>query len=539
MKFPGALYRTSKAEYLAVYNHWPDISVKLPPDLSEGRHVGHVDYSYGVRVKGIDLFLFEKGVPKLIKHISADKGFGVSDANVVGVFDNDRRRITFFPEHSSRVNQAHDVHYTFVEGQETTELVNLVAADVSTYCVGNNSNPAKNPTGTSINMVPKIIPSTNLERVKNTLREKEYILTGGKAEFVKECILNANIDFGGGCITGWIPGSEASFDGKTFRGFFLAPWDECRYPCYAADKHSSFPKNFLDFNEDLLRRELRGECCLDFGSPVQYGKPIPVLRFGKRTETGSIYTREMLNRTLELMTETGTKGVIPTKFLEFNETVADLLRRTRSTLLFSMGFDEEEPGALAHGCGNEFRFEQAIRYREAKVNSNIYLLIRAHQPPGERELDILKRTNYGSKISMQLLPLVTKSKEAAQRLLGVCWDTLKGAKGQAELPGVSDFTCGSYYLDGGKLRAQKLHPDWLNLMRDHKGIRMCHHDPFETYCGSCFQGPMNVCLTEEVKRKPRIRGKDKKRSAIKKKKLLQRDNHPEFNFDQKGNSSSG
>ena len=518
MKFPGAIYKTSRAEYLAVYNHWPDISVQLPPDLSSGRHVGHVDYSYGARTKGIDIFSFEGGVPKVSKHLNVDKGFGYNHNQVVGVFDNGKRRVDFLSGHTGIVTKHHDIHFTFIEGQgtgEVDELVALTAADVSTYCVGRNSNPAKHPTGTTLNQVQRIIPITTLERVITERNGKPYILTGGKAEFVKACILNANIDFGGGCIAGWVPGEDASFDGTTFVNFFLAPWSECRYPCYAIDKHSSFPKNLLNLDPALLKKELMGDCCLDFGSDIPYGKPIPILRFGKRTETGSKYTRDLLLQTLEIMTETKTRGVIPTKFLEFDPTVADLLRRTKSAVLFSRGLDEEEPGAVAHGCTNEWRFEQAMKYREAGVNANLYLLVRGHLPPEERELAILEKARYGSKIPIQVLPFVTKSKEAAERLLGLPWDLLKGKKGQKELPDFVNPYAGSYYLDGGKLRVQRLNPAWRALAKDYSGISICHHDPFETDCGGCGHCPKRTCQTEEQVRVPRIR--NNKRKAQKKK----------------------
>jgi hypothetical protein len=84
-------------------------------------------------------------------------------------------------------------------------------------------------------------------------------------------------------------------------------------------------------------------------------------------------------------------------------------------------------------------------------------------------------------------------------------------RGQQELDGISEFHHGSYFIDGGKLRPQKIHPDWIKLVQAYpKTMRMCSHDPFLTYCGSCYLGPMRVLRTEEIPRKPRTRD-DKRR----------------------------
>ena len=507
MKLPAALYKTPTAEYLAVYNHWADISVKLHSQLSQGERIGHVDYSYGKRTKGIDLFLFREGLPKETPGLNVSK---VIQARQVP--EGLHGPLLRGPE----TDQKNDLHYQFVTGFDPTQLVPVIQTDVASYCSGkHNGKPAANPRGSSLVYVSKIIPVTTLERKTLERNGRPYILTGGKAEFVKACFLEANEDFGDGCVTGWIPGENASFDGKTFTDFHLAPWDECRYPCYAADKHSSFPKNLINLDPALLKKELMGDCCLEFGSDKPHGKPIRILRFGKRTECGSKYTLDMLTQSLEVMTETGTRGVMPTKFLEYNPTVADLLRRTNSAVLFSIGLDEEEPGAVAHGCTNAWRFEQAMKYREAGVNANLYLLIRGHLPPSERETDILRKTNSGSKLPIQLLPFITKSKEAAHRLLGLEWDLLKGVVGQGQLLGIAHNYADSYHLEGGKLRLHRLNPAWSQLTKDHIGIGICHHDPFETYCGGCGHCPKRVCETEEIPRTPRVR--NNKRKAIKKK----------------------
>jgi hypothetical protein len=42
--------------------------------------------------------------------------------------------------------------------------------------------------------------------------------------------------------------------------------------------------------------------------------------------------------------------------------IADLAKKTKTTLLASIGFPEFERGALAYGSTNEWRMEQAIKY---------------------------------------------------------------------------------------------------------------------------------------------------------------------------------
>ena len=112
--------------------------------------------------------------------------------------------------------------------------------------------------------------------------EPEVVLTTGKQEFTSTCIFQANIDFGKGCTSSWIPGKNAHFDGEYFHNFWFYPWGECIY-CYAGRKHRAFAKTIYKFDKQRLLEELAGEFVLNFDTGETLGRPIKHLRFGKRT----------------------------------------------------------------------------------------------------------------------------------------------------------------------------------------------------------------------------------------------------------------
>ena len=131
--------------------------------------------------------------------------------------------IKFPPIRISRTNLSHvdkqnDIQYELVRGVNP-ELFDLVRTDVYQFCRGK---PAEEKKGTRIVYSDRIIPKTKIMIVN-----PERILTPGKQEFVPSCGLEANIDFGKGCPTGWIPGRDASFDGEMFTDYYLDPSQEC------------------------------------------------------------------------------------------------------------------------------------------------------------------------------------------------------------------------------------------------------------------------------------------------------------------------
>lgn len=466
MKFPGRVYDGTRI-YLAIYNHFPDVHVAVPPSLKgKAKRMAHIAYSEGGKRSGIDIFLLNS--PPTVRNGHSPEVPEISFSQPVSS-----------ASHNPLVDTMQDIDYELVK-DAPDEVVALVRKDISAYC----KNPGKTKLSRGIVRVKEIVPVTHLRKIAYS---EIGATQPGKPEFVEECLLEANLDFVKGCQSGWIPGEglAARFDGRIFTGFFLAPSSECGY-CYASPKHKTFPKHVFELERQRLKQELLGGARLKYGSPAVYGRPVQVLRLGKRTDAGSKFTLDSLLTTLETCLETGTQTVFPTKLLEFDKTIADLLKRTNSTLLYSIGFDEFEKGAAAHGCTNDWRSEQAVRYRESSVRTALYLLIHPFLAPGKREMDLIDFAMEHD-LDVQLLPMRFTSKDFMKTATGLNWDIAVRSRHPVLSPDLAQDYEGTYFVSAGVAVPQEVDPGWLGLIgKNNGGVRMCHHTKKTVWCGSCF-----------------------------------------------------
>lgn len=479
MKVPSSIYiGESGREYLAIYTFFPDIYRAPPPSASDSLRVAHADYSYEGFRRGIDIFLIKT-------YLKERRDVGNHEASLYGTDLNfrelDYKRAISLTGKLEFVDVRNDIKYDMLAGFEhKEEVLNLIRRDVLEFC----EEEARKPTGTRIELVEEIKPKMILREIK----QKE-LLRGGKQEYVPSCGLDANLDFSYGCISGMVNGG------------FLDVFAECDY-CYSVYNHKTFSKYIVHIDKEQLIEELKGGYGKQwFKNGTMLNGPVSVLRLGKRTESGSKYTLDKLVTTLEACQEAGTRAVMPTKYLEFNKEIAELFKRTKSSLLYSIGWDELERGACSHGCNNEFRIEQAIKFKEAGVNPIIYLLIDLPYPPTKRELDIIKKAEE-QKLRIQLLPVRMGDSETALKITGKAWGNLKKPLShlQLALKGISYDVCGGGYAsNAGTLIAQEKDPYWLKLVGNNKGnVRMCHHDEKETYCGNCFLKGGFIIPTKQV-----------------------------------------
>jgi len=459
MKVPSSFYLGKDGrQYLAIYTYFSDVYRAAPPSAKDSERLAHVDYSYAGFRKGFDVFLLNSPVVrdelKLFNTISHPQKERLADV--------DRNQCVKYEVIGN---------YPHLE-----ELVWLMRQDIGDHC----KEPAKINTGTLIRYLDEIIPRTEPRIV-----HPEYLLQGGKQEFVRSCILAANLDFSHGCISGMVDG-------------FLDVFAECTY-CYAIFDHDTFIKWLVYIDKNQLKEELMGGCKLNGKKGGFLGRLVDILRLGKTTEAGSIWTLDSLETTIEACSETGTQIIMPTKYLEFNREIAEGFKRTNSVVLYSIGDDRWERGACSHGCNNEFRLEQAVKYNEAGVNTVIYLLIDAPRGPGEREYKILEFANR-NKIKVQLLPMNIPNRKVAMEVTGMTSSQLKKmlTSSQLTLEGKEEKG-GGYSHDGNKWRALEIDDYWKNLIDSNKGdIRMCHHNKTDTYCGGCFAREGFVIPTEHV-----------------------------------------
>lgn len=512
MRVPAGLYMGKNGrEWLAVYNYQHDVSIKLPPQYKRAKHLAHFSYSKGGKKGGVDIFQFRGKVPDLKDIATIRKGFKLWGKGVAKAQTNPAQEVYIDAGALRGAEEEYDIQAEIrrdAPQEVEKEVTRLTIGDIFEFC---RDKTAKNPRGPRTRHVSRIAPITTARYI-----EPKKIITGGKQWTVPECILEGNIDYGQGCISGWIPGGKnASFDGKVFEDWFSYRWGECAYPCYAERKHRCPPKTIYKFDEQKLRKELEEGAMIDFDDYEKpLGRPIEILRFGKRTEPWTPWSQDSFVRTLETMTETGTRGIITTRFLPFDKEIAKLLRKTKSVLLYSIGIsDEYELGACEHGCDTEFRLEQEVKYNKAKVNSSRYLMIIAHLPPTERDKRIIKLGHR-----TQLLPVRFKNRFATENITGQTWNHLKGGEKARRQDGIfvldQDLeNYGSYVYNGNELmvKTERIHPEWIKLIMNNKGrIRMCHHDDRTLYCGGCFQRP--GIITEERKSpKPRTRSRPSSR----------------------------
>jgi len=485
-KFPGALCLGRDGRvYVGIYNYQHDVYVRPSVDMNGLERLAHVSYSKGRKKGGIDYFLITDGRdPEEVARIKKDIIIGKTSSSIhirEDKIQKIKEHTVHFPEKLPFVDNSYDIQEELLPvSQEIRDDLNTFSrSDVMVFC---GFEFAKDFRGPRTHVVDKIIPRTAIRRIN-----PERVITGGKQGITPQCILTGNIDFVKGCITGFVPGEGGGlFDGEVFHNFFSMPSGECEY-CYAGQQHKGFAKNFYQFDKQRLLNELRGDCRLIYNSDKVHGKPIDVLRFGKRTESWTPFTHEEFMQTLDACAMTGARPVIPTKFLPYTPEIASLLKRTNAVVLYSIGWDELEQGAVMHGKTNKYRIEQARRYNEEGVTSVVYLMMHAHLPPGPREREVLALG-----LPTQLLPMRTKGRKQTQKLTGERWDDLLYSKPQGMLDFNDGANIGTHVKMGQATvatKVRKIHPFWQNLVKNNQGrIRMCHHDNSYMVCGECFQG---------------------------------------------------
>lgn len=471
MRFSGGIYIGEKGRrYRATYNYNHDIHNSPEPGA---KSVAHFSYTRGNKQGGGDIFQEQDLSKQGISRINENKTIKVSP-KTCQITQEEKTAKLKTQDLESETPQKYDVQIQLqsdLPPETKREITLATLADIEYFC---GQDTAESHRGHRIEDVGKIVPITKVKEIT-----PRRLIDGGKNWFVPECLLSANIDFGKGCATSFIPGENATFNGETFQNYFFAPWAECAYPCYASRFHKSFPKTKHKIDESYLEKLLLGDFEPDFQSTKKLGHPVEILRFGKRTESYNSLFHDSFIKTLQVMKSTGTRGIIPTKFLPYDKQISKLLKQTKSVLLYGIGFDNLEKGAVLNGHENAWRLEQLAEYKADKVNAAMYLHIAADAPPTPRDIQML---NLGYKT--QLLPLRFKTKKTLHEVTGRYWDALTQT---AKEPSLFNDTVGHEVHK--QWAVSFVHPEWERIIGNNNGkIRMCHHNSQKTYCGKCFQG---------------------------------------------------
>jgi len=165
--------------------------------------------------------------------------------------------------------------------------------------------------------------------------------------------------------------------------------------------------------------------------------------------------------------------------------------------------------SVAYGCTNEWKMEQAAKYREAGVNTSFYMLRVEPRAYTDTEKNMLKFA-LDHKINVQLLPMDFSSRKLAEKIAGVQWEVLKKSygthKNKEELfEHKSDLVKtmqGTYYSRGnGDIAPEVLSEETKSLVGNNKGhVRLCYYNSKEEDCGSCFlrQGKIADVKEKEI-----------------------------------------
>ena len=473
----------SKPTLLALYYDKPGVVYATPPGT---KHLAHVSYlkpnaSSEYWRSGVDYFLV------------TDKIQGLVSADPINLRKDEFTSELGVTEKKHGVRFEFNGHATEMNLEETVKLAALTDIFLHTF----GKSPPKISSEISTTRLSGLnIPST----AKTTYQGRVEITAEGKQSFYPDCILDLNADFARWCEASITP------DGK------LAPWNECTY-CYAGYKHGGYPliqkADKLDLIEQInrLKAERSGK------SP---SLPTRFLRLGKKTEAASDRFLPNLLATFEAALETGIGIVLPTKHLRFYKEVADLAKKTNSTILYSIGNDELEHGPVALGFSNDQRLEIAARYLAEGVNTVPYVLVNAVREDGGKLFkDNLKKA-LDRFPKVQILPVRPRHKTTAYKVLEGWNDPV----GQA---GIDLFKqeVGGYTRRKDHTRiAEEIHPSLTDRIGDNSGnVRMCHHNSTAEYCGGCFMKdvcgkihPHNQTAVEPRQRRPH-RGKFDKGTA--------------------------
>lgn len=519
MKVVGSVYEGEKT-YLALYNQsGHDIYLGNLSGIDESQRVGHFSYTKVNSPGCFDVFLIDD--ESNLDSFKITKKFNLTSGSMeITDFKKGTTKNIDSREYLASISK-HDYSGEILDTYlGHGEVGDFALADVYDYCGDSVAKISREKA--SLTTVEKIAPRTKLEKIVTKVpigndKKVEQLIVSGKNKYVGQCLCYANLDFSKGCVTSWLALDNADFDGKTFTNYVLSPEGRCEY-CYVWKENKPFPKSIVEFDKKQLIKELNGECYLEPNSDKIFGKKVEFLRFGQLTEPYSEFTKESFIQALEAMTETKTKGIIATKFLPFkeNEHIKDLLIKTNSAVLYGYtGLNHLESGATSFGSTDEWRVEQAIKYKEAGVNSGLFFQIRAHSSLTDREREVIDLAGKHN-LPIQFIPTRPKNKKIVAKIIpDISWDFLKGYKGQGHLT-LDGLETGAYEpLGNNSLISRLIHSDYLRLVKDKPDLfSICNHNSEIVHCGGCLQ--VEGSVSGPIKRDKSIRPKKPRKNKTKK-----------------------
>jgi len=250
-----------------------------------------------------------------------------------------------------------------------------------------------------------------------------------------------------------------------------------------------------------------------------------IVRIGKNVECGHPFYIPTLVDFLEVCEVFNTKIIFPTKMLPYGQEGTDylakfrfedlpegrdlarMLKKVGGVVHYSIGADCLEAGSVSQGFTNEWRVEQANRYRRAGVNVDLTLVCAVTQ-----SLEENKKAGFYTaealaaarkyRIPARILPIRLKSNKLAIKVTECSRSEL--TESNPALPGHENPKHGTWRRrPNNELVPMILHPDFKALYES--GIGICGEVGEEEYCDDCNLCPECTRRIEfKVSEKPEI-----------------------------------
>ena len=433
--------------FILLYTPWPDVCVQIHPSVRKyAEHIAQASY-YFKGHKGISIYVLPNSKLNELKGVKVSRSLF---------------HMPYILDQRNKIMKTYSIRAGILK-TAPPETLDVIVRDVEVFADKKTPKKFFEP---YVKEIEKIIPNTEPKFATNL--EIDIL---GKQDYVPSCLIDINADF-----------FLKSCASLLVNGYY-DPFAACVY-CYAKGPQRDTPIKRLKrvSQQGIIEqiREIRKQ-------RAKQGKATKHIRFGKVSEAGSKLTREQLVTTLEVCVEAELSPIFPTKFLEYDPVAAELLRKTDAALLYSIGNDILEPGAVANGCTNDFRFEQAIHYYEQKIKAGLYLLIDARNfdnPLFKKNLERAITLHKDIGIEIQLLPIRPIGKKQLSEITGAPHEDML-VRDQQKLFDQKPSPGGYARTANNQYYATIIDKRFLELIKE-PGISMCHHNKETTWCGGCL-----------------------------------------------------
>lgn len=251
-----------------------------------------------------------------------------------------------------------------------------------------------------------------------------------------------------------------------------------------------------------------------------------VIRIGKLTEAGHPYYYSELMKFFELCEEFSSKIIFPNKMFPFGidgaeechpavfqiardnqmkrgKDIANILKRVGGSIMYSIGHDSEEPGAVSQGFTNAWRIKQAERYHKEGVNASLTVVLDVTRSIEDNvnsgsHIEEAIRSYERTGINLRILPL-RPFRYNMPRLCGGSSDELAGGGVLTEsLFGINvPVLLKLPYKKGGNNQyiPQYFHPEIAKFISERR-IGVCGKVGYE-HCDSCNLENQRLCFPAE------------------------------------------